>query len=140
MALERTLSIIKPDAVAKGLTGEILCCFEQHGLRIAALKMCRLSESEAREFYAEHAERGFFGQLIEFMTSGPVTVQVLCGENAITANRELMGHTNPSLAAPDTLRAKYAASINANAVHGSDSPAAAQREIAFFFPDQGALH
>ena len=134
MALEHTLSIIKPDAVEKGLIGEILRCFERRGLRIAALKMCRLDERQAREFYAEHAEQPFFGQLVAFMSSGPVTVQVLRGENAVRINRELMGHTDPARAAPDTLRAKYATSIDANAVHGSDSAGAARREIAFFFP------
>ncbi len=135
MAEEHTLSIIKPDAVANNLIGAILRCFEVNGLRIAAIKMHQLSDAQAREFYAEHKDRPFFGQLIEFMVSGPITVQALCGENAVAVNRRLMGHTDPAQAAANTLRARYARSIDANAVHGSDSVKAARREIEFFFPD-----
>jgi nucleoside-diphosphate kinase len=133
MSVERTLSIIKPDAVGKNVIGEILSRFEQNGLRIVAAKMLRLSENLAGGFYAEHRERPFFPALIEFMTSGPVIVQVLEGENAISKNRELMGATNPQEAAPGTIRADFAQSIDANAVHGSDSPESAAREIAYFF-------
>ena len=133
MALERTLSIVKPDAVANNKIGEIYARFESGGLRIVAAKMLRLSEEVAGGFYAEHRERPFFPALIEFMTSGPVCVQVLEGENAIAKNRELMGATNPQEAAEGTIRADFASSIDANAVHGSDSPASAEREIAYFF-------
>ena len=133
MSVERTLSIVKPDAVGKNVVGEIYSRFEQNGLRIVAAKMLRLSEEVAGGFYAEHKERPFFPALIEFMTSGPVCVQVLEGENAILKNRELMGATNPQEAAPGTIRADFAESIDANAVHGSDSPASAEREIAYFF-------
>jgi nucleoside-diphosphate kinase len=133
MSVERTLSIIKPDAVGKNVIGEIVSRFEQNGLRIVAAKMLRLSETLAGGFYAEHRERPFFPALIEFMTSGPVVVQVLEGENAIARNRELMGATNPQEAAPGTIRADFAQSIDANAVHGSDSPESAAREIAYFF-------
>src|SRR5579875_2787075 len=122
MALERTLSIIKPDAVAKNVIGQICTRFEQAGLKIIAAKMKRLSRDEAEGFYAVHRERPFFGPLVEFMTSGPVLVQVLEGENAIARNRELMGATNPREAAPGTIRADFAQSIDANAVHGSDGP------------------
>jgi nucleoside-diphosphate kinase len=133
MAVERTLSIVKPDAVAKNVIGEIYTRFEHAGLRIVAAKMLRLSDEVAGGFYAEHRERPFFAALIEFMTSGPVVVQVLEGENAIALNRELMGATNPQDAAPGTIRADFAQSIDANAVHGSDSAKSAEREIAYFF-------
>jgi len=135
MAIERTLSIIKPDAVAKNVIGEIVSRFEKAGLRVVAAKMLRLDESSAGGFYAEHKERPFFPDLMAFMTSGPVVVQVLEGENAVALNRELMGATNPREAAPGTIRADFAQSIDANAVHGSDSAASAQREIAYFFND-----
>lgn len=133
MAVERTLSIIKPDAVGKNVIGEIYSRFESAGLQIVAAKMLRLSEELAGGFYAEHRERPFFPALIDFMTSGPVMVQVLEGENAVTKNRELMGATNPKDAEPGTIRADFAESIDANAVHGSDSTASAAREIAYFF-------
>ena len=133
MAVERTLSIIKPDAVGKNIVGKIYSRFETNGLRIVAAKMLRLSDEVAGGFYAEHRERPFFPALIEFMTSGPVVVQVLEGEGAIAKNRELMGATNPQEAAEGTIRADFASSIDANAVHGSDSPASAEREIAYFF-------
>ena len=133
MALQQTLSIIKPDAVAKNHIGEINARFEAAGLRIVAARMLRLSEALAGGFYAEHRERPFFPALIEVMTSGPVLVQVLEGEDAIARNRELMGATNPKEAAAGTIRADFASSIDANAVHGSDSPASAEREIAYFF-------
>jgi len=133
MAVERTLSIVKPDAVGKNLIGKIYSRFEDSGLQIVAARMLRLSEGVAGGFYAEHRERPFFPALIEFMTSGPVVVQVLEGENAIAKNRELMGATNPQEAAPGTIRADFASNIDANAVHGSDSPESAQREIAYFF-------
>lgn len=133
MSVERTLSIIKPDAVAKNVIGQILSRFEQAGLTIVAAKMLQLSRTQAEGFYAEHKERPFFKDLVDFMTSGPVVVQVLEGENAILKNRELMGATNPKEAAAGTIRADFASSIDANAVHGSDSAAAATREIAYFF-------
>ena len=133
MAVERTLSIVKPDAVGKNHIGAICARFEAAGLRIVALRMLRLDAERAGGFYAEHRERPFFPALIEFMTSGPVVVQVLEGEHAIALNRELMGATNPQEAAPGTIRADFASSIDANAVHGSDSPASAAREIAYFF-------
>lgn len=133
MAVERTLSIIKPDAVAKNVIGAIYSRFEQAGLSIVAAKMLRLSREQAEGFYAEHKGRPFFPALIDFMTSGPVTVQVLEGENAVLKNRELMGATNPQNAEPGTIRADFAESIDANAVHGSDSAASAAREIAYFF-------
>ena len=133
MAVERTLSIIKPDAVGKNLIGKIYSRFEDNGLQIVAAKMLRLSENVAGGFYAEHRERPFFPALIEFMTSGPVVVQVLEGETAIAKNRELMGAPNPQEAAAGTIRADFASNIDANAVHGSDSPQSAQREIAYFF-------
>lgn len=135
MAVERTLSIIKPDAVAKDVIGEIFSRFEKSGLHIIAAKMLHLTQEQAEGFYAEHKDRGFFRDLVAFMTSGPVVVQVLEGENAIAANRELMGATNPKEAAAGTIRADFAQSIDANAVHGSDSPASAEREIAYFFDD-----
>ena len=133
MAVERALSIIKPDAVAKDVIGEIYSRFEQAGLKIVAAKMKHLTRDEAEEFYAVHRERPFFPALVEFMTSGPVMIQVLEGENAILRNRELMGATNPSEAAPGTIRADFAQSIDANAVHGSDAPETAEMEIACFF-------
>ncbi len=133
MAVQRTFSIIKPDAVAKNVIGEITTRFEKAGLRVVASKMVQLSEREAGGFYAEHKERPFYGDLVSFMTSGPVIVQVLEGEDAIAKNRELMGATNPKEAAAGTIRADFAESIDENAVHGSDSEAAAAREIAFFF-------
>jgi nucleoside-diphosphate kinase len=133
MAVERTLSIIKPDAVGKNVIGEILSRFEKNGLHVVAIKMMHLSEEQAGGFYAEHKGRPFYNDLVGFMTSGPVTVQVLEGENAIAKNRELMGATNPAEAAAGTIRADFAASIDANAVHGSDSAASATREVAYFF-------
>jgi nucleoside-diphosphate kinase len=133
MAVERTFSIIKPDAVAKNVIGQILTRFESAGLRIIASKMLSLSREEAEGFYAEHKGRPFFPALIEFMTSGPVVVQVLEGSDAIAQNRALMGATNPQQAEAGTIRADFAESIDANAVHGSDSPASAEREIAYFF-------
>lgn len=133
MAVERTLSIIKPDAVGKNIIGKIYSRFEASGLQIVASRMLRLSDAVAGGFYAEHKERPFFPALIEFMTSGPVVVQVLEGEGAIAKNRELMGATNPAEATEGTIRADFASSIDANAVHGSDSPESAAREIAYFF-------
>ena len=135
MAIERTFSIIKPDAVAKNIIGKIYSRFETNGLRIVASKMVRLTNESAGGFYAEHSERPFFPDLITFMTSGPVMVQVLEGENAVAKNRELMGATNPKEADEGTIRADFAESIDANAVHGSDSPESAAREIAYFFGD-----
>jgi len=134
MTVERTLSIIKPDAVAKNVIGKIYQRFEDAGLKVIAARMAHLSEREAGEFYAVHRERPFFGDLVKFMTSGPVMVQVLEGENAIARNRELMGATDPKKAAPGTIRADFAESIDANAVHGSDAPETAAVEVAFFFP------
>ncbi len=134
MAVERTLSIIKPDAVAKNVIGEIYARFEKAGLRIVAARMMHLSRAEAEGFYAVHRERPFFRDLVEFMTSGPVMVQVLEGNNAIALNRELMGATDPKKAAVGTIRKDFAGSIDANAVHGSDGPETAKTEIAFFFP------
>jgi nucleoside-diphosphate kinase len=136
MAIERTLSIIKPDAVSKNVIGEIYSRFEKAGLTIVAAKMLQLNDETAGGFYAEHKERPFYPDLIEFMTSGPVMVQVLEGENAVALNRELMGSTNPAEAAPGTIRADYAKSIDANAVHGSDSLKSAEREVSYFFNDQ----
>jgi nucleoside-diphosphate kinase len=136
MAIERTLSIIKPDAVAKNVIGEIYSRFEKAGLKIVASKMLRLDDELAGGFYAEHRERSFFGDLIAFMTSGPVMVQVLEGEGAVLKNRELMGATNPAEAAAGTIRADFAVSIDANAVHGSDSVESAQREVSYFFKDE----
>lgn len=133
MAIERTISIIKPDAVAKDVIGQIYSRFENNGLRIIAAKMKHLSTKEAQDFYAVHKERPFFPALVEFMTSGPVMVQVLEGENAVAKNRELMGATNPKEAAAGTIRADFAESIDANAVHGSDSLENAAIEIAYFF-------
>jgi nucleoside-diphosphate kinase len=134
MAIERTLSIIKPDAVAKNVIGQILARFEAAGLKIAAARMIHLSRAEAEQFYAVHAARPFFKDLVDFMISGPVMVQVLEGENAILKNRELMGATDPKKADAGTIRADFADSIDANAVHGSDAAETAAVEIAFFFP------
>ena len=134
MALERTLSIIKPDAVRKNVIGQILARFEAAGLRVAAARMMWLSRAEAEGFYAVHRGRPFFDDLVEFMTSGPVLVQVLEGDNAIARNRELMGATDPKKAAKGTIRADLADSIDANAVHGSDAPDTARVEVAYFFP------
>ena len=135
MATERTLSIIKPDAVAKNVVGQILSRFEAANLKIVACKMQHLSREQAEGFYAEHSERPFFNDLVGFMTSGPVSIQVLEGENAIITNRDLMGATNPKEAAAGTIRADFAESIDANAAHGSDSSDSAAREIAYFFAD-----
>jgi nucleoside-diphosphate kinase len=137
MAIERTLSIIKPDAVAKNIIGEIYSRFEKNGLRIIAARMMHLGKEQAEGFYAVHRERPFYKDLVEFMTSGPVIVQVLEGENAINKNRELMGATNPSDAAPGTIRADFATTVDENAIHGSDGPDTAKQEIAFFFGDGG---
>ncbi len=133
MAIERTLSIIKPDAVAKNVIGEIIARFEKAGLNVVGAKLMQLSEEKAGGFYAEHKERPFFADLVGFMTSGPVVVQILEGENAIATNRDLMGATNPAEADAGTIRADFAETIDANAVHGSDSAASAEREIAYFF-------
>jgi len=133
MAVERTLSIIKPDAVAKNVIGQIISRFEKAGLNIVAAKMIHMDEAQAGGFYAEHKERPFYKDLVAFMTSGPVVVQVLEGENAIALNRELMGATNPKEAAAGTIRADFAETIDANAVHGSDSAGSAAREVAYFF-------
>jgi len=133
MSIEQTLSIIKPDAVAKNVIGEIISRFEKAGLKIVAAKMLQLDEESAGGFYAEHLSRPFYGDLIEFMTSGPVVVQVLEGEGAVLLNRQLMGATNPSEAEPGTIRADFANSIDANAVHGSDSISSAEREVGYFF-------
>ncbi|HEY5733970.1 MAG TPA: nucleoside-diphosphate kinase [Gammaproteobacteria bacterium] len=137
MAVERTFSIIKPDAVAKNVIGEIYSRFEKGGLRIIAAKMLHLTREQAEGFYAVHKERPFFKDLVEFMISGPVVVQVLEGENAIAKNRELMGATNPAEAAPGTIRADFAETVDENAVHGSDAPETAEQEIAFFFGEEG---
>jgi nucleoside-diphosphate kinase len=134
MAVERTLSIIKPDAIKKNVIGQILARFENAGLRIVAARMTHLSRKEAEGFYAVHRERPFFKDLVEFMISGPVMIQVLEGENAIARNRELMGATDPKKAAKGTIRADFADSIDANAVHGSDGPETARKEIAYLFP------
>ncbi len=135
MAVERTLSIIKPDATRRNLTGQIVAKFESAGLRVVASRRIRLSQAQAEAFYAVHAARPFFGSLVAFMTSGPVVVQVLEGENAIAKNREVMGATDPSKAAPGTIRKEFAESIEANSVHGSDAPETAANEIKFFFSD-----
>ncbi len=135
MAIERTFSIIKPDAVAKNVIGEVLSRFEKNGLRIVASKMLQLTKQQAEGFYAVHKERPFFNDLVAFMISGPVVVQVLEGENAVLKNRELMGATNPAEAAPGTIRADFAESIDENAVHGSDAQETAKEEIAYFFSD-----
>ncbi|MEI6544418.1 MAG: nucleoside-diphosphate kinase [Methylococcales bacterium] len=135
MAIERTFSIIKPDAVAKNVIGQIYSRFESNGLTIVAAKMLHLTQEQAEGFYAEHSERGFFKDLVAFMISGPVIMQVLEGENAVLKHREIMGATNPKDAAPGTIRADFASSIDENAVHGSDALETAQREIAYFFSD-----
>ncbi len=132
MTTEYTLSIVKPDAVAKNIIGEIYTRFEKAGLKIAAAKMLHLTKEQAQEFYAAHKDRPFYNDLVEFMSSGPIMVQVLMGENAIAKNREVMGATDPKDAAPGTIRADFANSIQENAVHGSDSPETAQQEINFF--------
>ena len=139
MSVQRTLSIIKPDAVKKNVIGEIISRFESNGLKLVAAKLIHLNDELASGFYAEHAGRPFFEDLKKFMTSGPVFVQVLEGENAISLNRELMGNTDPKEAAPGTIRADYANSIDANAVHGSDSPESAAREINYFFPEDNLV-
>lgn len=133
MAIERTLSIIKPDAVRKNLIGEICVRFEKNGLRIAASKMILFTRDRASGFYKEHEGKGFFEELLEYMCSGPVVVQVLEGESAISVNRELMGATDPAKAAPGTIRADFARNVSENAVHGSDSLGSAEREVAYFF-------
>ncbi|HBC70321.1 MAG: nucleoside-diphosphate kinase [Duodenibacillus sp.] len=134
MAIQRTLSIIKPDAVAKNVIGQIYSRFESNGLKIVAAQMRHLSQAEAEGFYAVHKDRPFFKDLVKFMTSGPVMIQVLEGEEAIAKNRKLMGATDPKKAEPGTIRADFASSIDANAVHGSDAPETAAVEIAYFFP------
>ena len=136
MAVERTLSIIKPDAVAKNVIGEIVTRFEKAGLSVVAMKMVHLSDEKAGGFYAEHKERPFFKDLVGFMTSGPVVVQVLEGEDEVAKNRDLMGATNPKEAEAGTIRADFAETIDANAVHGSDSTESAAREVAYFFSDE----
>lgn len=136
MTKQKTLSIIKPDCVSKNVIGKIIARFEEKGLRIAAIKMMHLSKEKAQGFYAVHKERPFFGELVDFMISGPVVITVLEGENAIAMNREIMGATNPKEAAPGTIRADFADSIDANAVHGSDSPETAAQEIPFFFNEK----
>lgn len=136
MAVERTLSIVKPDAVARNIIGEIYKRFEEAELRIVAARMLHMTREQAESFYDIHRERPFFDNLCDFMSSGPVMVQVLEGDNAIAANREVMGATNPAEAAPGTIRADFAESIDANAVHGSDAPETAEREIAFFFREE----
>jgi nucleoside-diphosphate kinase len=135
MALERTFSIIKPDATRRNLTGEITAKFEREGLRVVASKRIQMTRKQAEGFYAVHKDRPFFGELVEFMISGPVVVQVLEGENAILRNREIMGATDPKKAAPGTIRAEFARSIGENSVHGSDGPDTARQEIAFFFAE-----
>ena len=139
MSVEKTLSIIKPDAVQKNVIGEIYTRFEKKGLKIVAAKMLSLTKKEAESFYKEHKERPFFNDLVKFMTSGPVMVQVLEGENAVLENRNLMGSTDPKEARVGTIRADFAASIDANAVHGSDSIETARQEINFFFPGLGNI-
>ncbi|SNZ08041.1 nucleoside-diphosphate kinase [Cohaesibacter gelatinilyticus] len=136
MAIERTFSIIKPDATKRNLTGKIVAKFEDAGLRIVASKRIRMSKEQAEGFYAVHSERPFFGELVEFMMSEPVVVQVLEGENAIAKNREVMGATNPAEAAEGTIRKEFALSIGENSVHGSDAPETAAEEIKFFFADE----
>lgn len=139
MAIERTFSIIKPDAVAKNAIGGIIAKLEAGGLRVVASRMTRLSEAQARAFYAVHKERPFYNDLVTFMTEGPVIVQVLEGENAVARNREIMGATNPAQAAAGTIRAEFGEGIERNAVHGSDGPDTARTEIAFFFPGSELL-
>ena len=135
MAVERTLSIVKPDGVAKNLIGEVYRRFEKSGLKIVAAKMLKLRQDQAEGFYAVHKARPFYADLVRYMTSGPVMVQVLEGENAVKVNRDIMGATNPKQAAPGTIRADFAASIEENVVHGSDGPETAKNEIAFFFSE-----
>jgi nucleoside-diphosphate kinase len=135
MAIERTFSIIKPDATKRGITGKIIDKLESAGLRVVAQKRIRMTRQQAEGFYAVHRERPFFGELVEFMSSGPVVVQVLEGENAVAKNREVMGATNPKDAAPGTIRAEFAESVGENSVHGSDAPKTAREEIAFFFKE-----
>lgn len=135
MAIERTLSIIKPDATRRNLTGKIIARFEEGGLRVVGQKRLRLTKEQAEKFYGVHAERSFFAELVSFMISGPVVVQVLEGENAVVMNRDIMGATNPANAAAGTIRADFAESIEANSVHGSDSAENAANEIAFFFSE-----
>jgi nucleoside-diphosphate kinase len=137
MAIEQTFSIIKPDAVAKNVIGEIVSRFENNGLQVVASKMLQLSKEQAEGFYAVHKQRPFYKDLVSFMISGPVVVQVLEGENAISKNRELMGATNPADAAPGTIRADFATTVDENAVHGSDAPETAAEEIKFFFGEDG---
>jgi len=136
MPIEKTLSIIKPDAMEKNIIGKIYTCFEEAGLRITAAKMLHLSKTQAEQFYDVHQERPFFNDLVKFVTSGPVMVQILEGDNAIAKHREVMGATDPQQAAPNTIRANFADSIERNAVHGSDGPETAEREINFFFADE----
>jgi nucleoside-diphosphate kinase len=135
MAIERTFSIIKPDATKRNLTGKIIDKFERAGLRVVAQKRIRMTRAQAEGFYAVHKARPFFGELVDFMISGPVVVQVLEGENAVAKNREVMGATNPKDAAPGTIRKEFALSVGENSVHGSDAPETAKAEIAFFFKD-----
>ena len=135
MAIERTFSIIKPDATKRNLTGKIIAKFEDAGLRVVASKRIHMTREQAEGFYAVHKERPFFGELVEFMISGPVVVQVLEGENAVLKNREVMGATNPENAAPGTIRKEFALSVGENSVHGSDAPETAAEEIKFFFSD-----
>jgi nucleoside-diphosphate kinase len=137
MAIEQTFSIIKPDAVAKNVIGDIVSRFEKNGLQVVASKMLHLSKQQAEGFYAVHKERPFYNDLVSFMISGPVVVQVLRGENAISKNRELMGATNPADADPGTIRADFATTVDENAVHGSDAPETAAEEIKYFFGDDG---
>ncbi|GIL17108.1 MAG: nucleoside diphosphate kinase [Oligoflexia bacterium] len=133
MAMEKTFSIIKPNAMKKNCIGDIISMFEANGLKIAACKITVMSKSKAEEFYAEHKARPFFGELVSFMTSGPVVLMCLAGENAVLKNREIMGSTDPKKANPGTIRAKFGDNVGENAVHGSDSPASAERELALFF-------
>lgn len=141
MPIERTLSIIKPDAVAKNIIGEVISRFEKDGLRIVAAKMMHLTKAQAEQFYAVHKERPFYSALVKFMSSGPILIQILEGEKAIARNREIMGATNPKDAAPGTIRADFADSIDHNTVHGSDAPDTAKQEIAFFFnPEEIFAH
>lgn len=133
MAIEQTFSIIKPNAVKKNVVGDVISFFEKNGLKVAAAKLVKISKSKCEEFYAEHKERPFFGELVSFMTSGPVLLMVLSGENAVAKNREIMGATDPKKAAPGTVRAKHGDSMGENAVHGSDSTTSAAREISLFF-------
>lgn len=133
MAIETTFSIIKPNAVKKNAIGNIIAMFEKNGLKISAMKLAKIEKGQCETFYAEHKERPFFGELVSFMTSGPVVLMALTGENAVLRNREIMGATDPKKAAPGTVRALYGDSVGENAVHGSDSPASAERELKIFF-------